>query len=229
MIGIFHPPWHLALLSSSEASVSGTEIAQRFWQQSSELSLPEEKGLGCNSPAQGASQEIISHSGGSMLSAARGWLSRAVAGTGAGWTLKKELNLFIHECFPSFARSSNTLQAKAVCSRQTGWLKPQAQGEGQDSLISATQAGSGKCCCRDSPWECCCSSICTGFEDLQAPAKSPIWHPPKRYLGNTLRNASSHWDRPWPLNSFIYHSISMLNCTTPVRKYRHGWKAEHLL
>lgn len=55
-----------------------------WWQQSSELSLPKEKGLGSNSPAQGASQEIMSHSGGSMLSAAPGWPSRAVARTCRG-------------------------------------------------------------------------------------------------------------------------------------------------
>lgn len=205
-----------------------------WWQQSSELSLPKEKGLGSNSPAQGASQEIISHSGGSMLSAAPGWPSRAVAET--CWGDAEERTWFVYSWAHSvICQELNTLQAKAVCSRQTRWLKPHTEGEAQDPF-SAAQAGSTQSCPTSAEvllhrlslqvllfqhlhwlWRPASSSKTPNLESIQ-----------KVSGAIPLSNWTSHWDITWPLNCLIYYSTSMLKCTIPVKRHKHGWRAEHL-
>lgn len=90
----------------------------------------------------------------------------------AGEILKKEVDLFIHECFPSFARSCNTLWAKAVCSRQTRWLKPHTEGKARIHFQPALPS-----------WSAAAPAFALALKTCKYQQKSQTWLPSKRYLG----------------------------------------------
>lgn len=109
----------------------------------------------------------------------------------AGGMLRKEHDSFIHEHIPSFARSQGLQHtAGKNSSQQTDkMIKTTRSGGSPGSIFSSPGRLHSlaqrqlRCCFIDSPCECCCFSICTGFEDLQVPAKPQTWNPSKRYLG----------------------------------------------